>query len=49
MLAKVFSKLLLGGTEEHEDEMRAGMLASLEQLRLLAEGNDPVVPEVGSN
>ena len=49
MVAKVFSKLLLGGTEEHEDEMRAGMLASLEQLRLLAEDNDPAVPEVGSN
>lgn len=38
LLAKVFSTLLLGGIKEHDDEMRAGMRATLERLRSLAEG-----------
>ncbi|MDP1819058.1 MAG: SRPBCC family protein [Acidimicrobiales bacterium] len=37
LLAKVFSKVALGGVEEHDDEMRAGMRATLERLRELAE------------
>lgn len=37
MLARVFSKLLLGGVEEHDDEMRAGMRSTLERLKQVAE------------
>lgn len=37
MLARVFSKLLLGGVAEHDDEMRAGMQATLERLKQVAE------------
>ena len=36
-LAKFFSKLLLGGVEEHDQEMVAGMQATLERLKALAE------------
>ena len=36
-LAKLFSKLLLGGVEEHDAEMRTGMADTLERLRVLAE------------
>jgi len=36
-VAKVFSKLLLGGVEEHDQEMVAGMQATLERLKALAE------------
>lgn len=36
-LARVFSKLLLGGVEEHDDEMRDGMRATLERLKAVAE------------
>lgn len=35
--AQVFSKHLLGGSDEHDDEMRAGMQATLERLKDLAE------------
>lgn len=48
-VAKIFSKLLLGGVEEHDDEMRAGMLATLERLKTLAEASGSAAPGVGSN
>lgn len=35
--AKLASKLLLGGLEEHEDEMRQGLQATLERLKAVAE------------
>jgi hypothetical protein len=38
LVAKVFSVLALGGIADHDDEMRAGMLATLERLRAVAEG-----------
>ncbi len=38
-LARVFSKLVLGGIEEHDDEMRAGMQATLERLKVIAESS----------
>jgi hypothetical protein len=38
LLARVFSKLALGGVAEHDDEMRAGMRATLERLKAVAEG-----------
>lgn len=38
-LARVFSKLLLGGVEDHDDEMRDGMRATLERLKTVAEGS----------
>lgn len=37
VLAKVFSKLLLGGIAEHDEEMRTGMVETLERLRVLVE------------
>lgn len=37
LVAKVFSVLLLGGVKDHDDEMRAGMRASLERLKSIAE------------
>jgi hypothetical protein len=36
-LARFFSKLLLGGVEEHDVEMREGMAATLRRLKDLAE------------
>lgn len=39
LLARVFSKLLLGGAEEHDDEMRDGMRATLERLKAVAKGS----------
>lgn len=36
-LAKLFTKLLLGGLDSHEDELRDGMRATLERLRAVAE------------
>ena len=36
-LAKFFSKLVLGGVEAHDDEVRAGMVATLERLKAVAE------------
>lgn len=36
-LARFFSKLLLGGVEEHDTEMREGMAATLRRLKDLAE------------
>ena len=37
LVARVFSKLALGGVEEHDDEMRDGMRATLERLKAVAE------------
>lgn len=37
ILARVFTKLLLGGAAEHDDELRAGMRATLERVKALAE------------
>ena len=48
-VAKIFSKLLLGGVEEHDDEMRTGMAATLERLKNLAEASGSTAPGVGSN
>lgn len=36
-VARTFTKLLLGGLEEHEDELREGMVATLGRLRDVAE------------
>jgi uncharacterized protein YndB with AHSA1/START domain len=36
-IATVFTKLALGGVEEHDDELRAGMRATLERLKAVAE------------
>ena len=44
LLAKVFSALALGGVADHDQEMRDGMLATLERLKAAAEGS---VPEGG--
>ena len=37
LTARVFSRLLLGGVAEHDDEMREGMKATLERLKTVAE------------
>jgi hypothetical protein len=37
MSARVFTRLLLGGIEGHDDEMRAGMLDTLHRLKAVAE------------
>jgi uncharacterized protein YndB with AHSA1/START domain len=37
LLAKVFSTLLLGGIDGHDDEMRDGMRQTLERLKAVAE------------
>ena len=37
-VAKLFSRIALGGIAEHDDEMRAGMQATLERLKAAAEG-----------
>jgi uncharacterized protein YndB with AHSA1/START domain len=37
VLAKVFSTLLLGGIDSHDDEMRDGMRQTLERLKVVAE------------
>lgn len=36
-VAKWFTKLLLGGTQEHDDEVADGMQETLERLKVLAE------------
>ncbi len=38
LLARVFSRVALGGVDEHDDELRAGMRATLERLKAVAEG-----------
>lgn len=37
LTAKLASRLFLGGLDEHEDEMREGMRATLERLKAVAE------------
>jgi hypothetical protein len=37
LVARVFTRIALGGVDEHEDELRAGMLATLERLKSVAE------------
>jgi uncharacterized protein YndB with AHSA1/START domain len=37
LLAKVFATLLLGGIDDHDDEMRDGMRQTLERLKAVAE------------
>ncbi len=39
LVAKVFSAIALGGVADHDQEMRDGMLATLERLRAVAEGS----------
>jgi uncharacterized protein YndB with AHSA1/START domain len=36
-VARVFSKLMLGGVEEHDDELREGIVATLHRLKEVAE------------
>lgn len=38
LAARLTSRLFLGGVEEHEDEVRAGLVATLERLKAVAEG-----------
>jgi hypothetical protein len=38
LVAKAFAAVLLGGVDDHEDELREGMRATLERLRVVAEG-----------
>jgi hypothetical protein len=37
LIAKVFASLLLGGIDDHEDELRNGMRQTLERLKAVAE------------
>jgi hypothetical protein len=37
LVAKVFARLVLGGVDEHEDELRDGMRQTLERLKAVAE------------
>jgi uncharacterized protein YndB with AHSA1/START domain len=37
LIAKVFATLLLGGIDDHDDEMRDGMRQTLERLKAVAE------------
>lgn len=39
LVARVFTKLALGGVEEHDDELRAGMVATLQRLKAVAEAS----------
>lgn len=39
LIAKVFAGLALGGGQSHEDELRAGMQATLERLKAVVEGD----------
>jgi hypothetical protein len=38
-VARIFSALILGGVQGHDDEMRDGMRATLERLKAVAEGS----------
>lgn len=38
LLATVFTRFALGGVDDHDDELRAGMRATLERLKAVAEG-----------
>ena len=37
LLARVFTKILLGGIDGHDDELREGIVATLDRLKTLAE------------
>jgi hypothetical protein len=37
LVARLTTRFLLGGVDEHEDELRAGLTATLERLKALAE------------
>jgi hypothetical protein len=37
LIAKAFAAVVLGGVDDHEGELQAGMLATLERLKALAE------------
>jgi uncharacterized protein YndB with AHSA1/START domain len=37
LVAKAFARFALGGVEDHEDELRQGMQATLERLKAIAE------------
>ncbi|MGQ0433062.1 MAG: SRPBCC family protein [Microthrixaceae bacterium] len=37
LIATVFTRFALGGVEDHDDELRAGMRATLERLKAVAE------------
>ncbi len=37
LVARLYAKFMLGGVDEHEEEMREGMRATLERLRSVAE------------
>jgi hypothetical protein len=37
LVARVFARIALGGGDEHEDELRAGMVATLQRLKAVAE------------
>jgi uncharacterized protein YndB with AHSA1/START domain len=39
VVAKLFTRFALGGVEAHEDELRAGMEATLERLKAVAEAD----------
>ena len=39
LLARIYSRVALGGVEEHDEEMRAGMRATLERLKAVVEGS----------
>ena len=39
LLAKIYATLLLGGVEDHDDEMRDGMRQTLERLKAVAESH----------
>lgn len=40
LLARMATRLFLGGREEHEEEMRAGLQATLDRLKAVAEAPD---------
>jgi hypothetical protein len=39
LVAKLFARFALGGVDEHDDELRDGMRATLERLRAVAESD----------
>lgn len=42
LVARIFSKIALGGSDAHDDEVRVGMRTTLERLKRLAEAPDTV-------
>ena len=43
LVARIFAKIALGGVDGHDDEIRAGIRATLERLKALAEVPGPPV------